>query len=367
MSDPVALLDPLVRHASDLASGGEADLAAWLGRELAMRGADEVLVESAARLQGPPAAFVAARFGRPRLLVNAHLDTVPANSGWRGDPLVPRLEGGRFIGLGACDTKGAVAALLAALDEAKPQDTMVLFSGDEEQGNAAMRAFLGRGLGRGLERAVVCEPTGLRVGSRHRGIVAFEARVTSEGGHSSRADQVRSPVGVLARLAVALDDWARGRRDEGPAGFEGLCLNLAKLDGGVAFNVIPASATLHASVRPAPGADLARLVDELRALARSAAPEAQVRFVLENAPFQTRDVGAFADLLGERTLAPVDLGFWTEAALLRAAGLDAVVFGPGDIAQAHAPDEWVAVDELSAAKELFVRMFRATVGGHGAG
>lgn len=366
MSDPAALLLPLVRVRSDHASGAEPELAHLLARELAARGADEVLVDTASRTSGAATAWVWARFGTPRLLVNAHLDTVPANSGWKADPWTPRVEGDRIIGLGACDTKGAIAAILSALDEVRPKDTLVLFSGDEEHGNVAMRAIVARGLLRGLERAIVCEPTGLKLGVRHRGIVSFEATVTSEGGHSSRADFVRAPIAVLSRLGVALDDWARARRNDGPPGFPGLCLNLAKVDGGVAFNVIPARATLSASIRPPPGADVEALEAEIRALARSVGPEIDVRFLNSNAPFATRDLGSFEPLLGELVASPVDLGFWTEAAMLSQAGVDAVVFGPGDIAHAHAPEESVTLEELAVAKAAFVRAFRATGSADGA-
>ena len=368
MSNPVELLKALVPMRTDLAGGGECDMAAHLGRELAARGADEVWVETVTRLDGPPAAFVVGRFGTPRLLVNAHIDTVPANSGWSGDPWTPRIEGERLIGLGACDTKGAIAAILSALDEVRPRDTMVLFSGDEEHGNVVMRAFLARGLAQGIERSIVCEPTGMRLGTRHRGIFSFEATVTSEGGHSSRADNTRSPIARLSRLAVALDDFAAKRRHEGPPGFPGLCLNLAKMDGGIAFNVIPAKVSLGVSLRPPPGADVEALKAEIEALVRETAPEATLRFGLENRPFGTRDLEAFRPLLGERVDAPIDLAFWTEAAMLSGAGIDAVVFGPGDIAQAHAPDEWVSLGELEETKEAFVKAFSVTVGEqHGAG
>lgn len=365
MTNPADLLLPLIRAKSDFASGGELDLSHTLARELSLRGADEVVVDSASRIDGPPTAWVAARFGTPRLLVNAHIDTVPANTGWSGDPWSPRVSDGRITGLGACDTKGAIAAILAALDEVRPHDTMVLFSGDEEHGNVAMRAIVAKGLLSGLTRAIVCEPTGLRAGVRHRGIFSFEATVTSEGGHSSRADFVRSPLAVLSRLGVALDDWARARRQTGPAGFPGVCLNLAKLDGGVAFNVIPARATLCASVRPPPGADVDAMQAEISAVAAKAAPEASLRFLMANAPFQTRDLAGFAPFLGEAAEHPIDLGFWTEAAMLAQAGVDAVVFGPGHIEAAHSPDEWVSIDELNQARDTFVRAFRATQDGHG--
>ena len=85
--------------------------------------------------------------------------------------------------------------------------------------------------------------------------------------------------------------------------------------------------------------------------------------VLDNPPFATRELEAFRPLLGTVVDAPIDLAFWTEAALLSSAGIDAVVFGPGDIAQAHAADEFVEEEELFVAKDAFVAVFRASRGG----
>jgi acetylornithine deacetylase len=312
-------------------------------------------------------AFVYARFGtgRPRLLVNAHVDTVPANAGYTASPHTLVERGGRLYGLGSADTKGAIAAIMEAVatvhDSGRaPQGVAVLFSGDEERRGTCMRAFLAdAALSGGLERAIACEPTGCAVGWRHRGIGAAEATATSAGGHSSRADIVPNPIAILARAAVALDDMGRSHRDKGPAGFEGLCLNVAALDGGLAFNVIPTRATLRMSMRPAPGANLHGLLDEAERIARAATAPTTIDWTVvnENPAFQTRDLGPFERLLGETARRPVDLGFWTEAALLSDAGIDAVVFGPGHIEQAHAADEYVDTDELQTAHQTFVRLF----------
>jgi acetylornithine deacetylase len=355
--DPVAILERLVSFRTDLVEGSERPLADHLAELLRARGPDEVTVVDVPRPDGKAAAYVYARFGRPRLVVNAHLDTVPPNAEWTSDPFVPRTSGGRLYALGAADTKGAAAAILAALEEATPKDTGILFSGDEEFSSVAMRAFLASAHREGVERALVCEPTNLRVGTRHRGFVAFEVTVTGPGGHSSHADTLPSPIAMLSRLGVALDDWSRRHREHGPPGFPGMCVNLAKLDGGVAFNVVPVQARLLVSLRPPPGADTASLYAELEGIARRIVPEGTFARLRNNVPFATRDLAAFESILGDVARAPIDLGFWTEAALLGASGIDAVVLGCGDIAQAHGPDEWVPIDELHRARDLFRGVF----------
>jgi acetylornithine deacetylase len=309
---------------------------------------------------------VYARFGddAPSLLVNAHIDTVPANSGYSSPPLDLVERQGRLHGLGAADTKGAVAAILDALaarsaEGKPPRGVGILLSGDEEKGQSIARAFLASGRARGLTRAIVCEPTGGKLGHRHRGIGSAEAVATSAGGHSSRADAVANPVVTLARAAIALDHWGRRMRELGPPGFRGLCLNVAAIDGGVAFNVIPTRATLRMSLRPAPGADVRELLDDAADEARRAAApqDLEWRVIHASPPFATKNLAAFEPLFGERVRAPVDLAFWTEAALYSAAGIDAVVFGPGHIEQAHAADEYVEVSELEMARSAFLKIF----------
>lgn len=369
VDDPVAILSELVRFRTDLQGGNERRLADHLAAELRGLGADDVIVGDVPRASGPhasekSASYVYARYGRPRLLLNAHIDTVPPNSDWSSDPFTPRITDGKLFALGSADTKGAIAAILAALAVAKsagrkPVDTGILFSGDEESSSVVIRDFVRGPYLAGLERAIVCEPTGLRAGTRHRGIASFEVDATSPGGHSSLSDKLPSPVAMLSRLAVALDDWARERRDVGPAGFEGMCLNLAALEGGVAFNVIPAHGKLVVSLRPPPGADVRELRADLEALITRVLPGTKAEFTRDNAPFATRDLASFEPLLGAIARSPIDLGFWTEAAVLSANDVDAVVFGPGDIARAHGPDEWVGLDDLVSARDIFTALFVA--------
>jgi acetylornithine deacetylase len=358
------LLMALIRVDTCNPGGDEPALSALLAEELrrAPHPPDEVLVGQVPRpgAAGVTGAWVFARWGTPRLLVNAHLDTVSAGPGWSRPPHEAYREGGRIYGLGAADTKGAIAAALAALDliDGPPRDLGLLFSGDEEGGSSCLPAFLAAGHARHTARVIVCEPTSLRAGTRHRGIVALRMRRKGEGGHSSRADHLPAPVAELARAAVAADDWGRRRRGEGPPGFAGMCLNVARLEGGVAFNVVPADASLSLSLRPPPGADTEGLLADLQAALAQAAPLSTTQVELANPPFATREVEGFRSLLGEVVDAPVDLGFWTEAAVFAAAGMDAVVCGPGDIAQAHAADEWVEVAQLYQARDLFARAYR---------
>jgi acetylornithine deacetylase len=350
-------LADLVAFDTQNPGGSERALADKLAVELRALGAD---VE---RFDTEGHASVFGRFGaRPRLLLNAHLDTVPANSGYTSSPLQLVRRGTRLHGLGAADTKGSAAAIMEALTlraSRGPIDGVaVLFSGDEEKGGVCIRDFLASERSSGLERVIVGEPTGCRVGRRHRGLCAAELGVTSPGGHSSLADRVPNPVAILSRVAVALEQVGQRYRLAGPLGLQGICMNLAAIEGGVAFNVIPTRAKLVFSVRPGPGVDHRALLDEIRRVGHEAAAPAvpEWRDLAFNPPFETRDLSGFATLFGDRMDSAIDLPYGTEAGQFVERRIDAVVFGPGRVEQAHAADEFVESAELEEAVQVILRM-----------
>jgi acetylornithine deacetylase len=331
-------------------AGNERRLCDHLAPLLRARGADEVVVADAKRTDGSPGAYVFARWGTPRRIINAHVDTVPANAGWSRDPWQPHVEGGKLYGLGSADTKGAIAATLVALDAGKPKDVGVLFSGDEEHGSRVMHAFLTSPHARDVKQAIVCEPTARTAGIAHRGVIGQAALLEGEGGHSSKADFKPKPFVQLAKLAVALDEMGRARLHDGPPGMTGICLNIAALHGGVAFNVIPQRGKLEWSLRPYPGFDRARWDAEVVATMRAIDPAIEMAASVDHAPFAcdalADAVRPFVDRIGA-------LDFWTEAALYSEHGIDAIVVGPGDIGHAHAADEHVTLADLDWAVELY--------------
>src|ERR1700689_3861975 len=133
---------PTQQAGPDGLAGDERRLCDHLAPLLRARGADDVIVAGAPRTDGSPGAYVFARWGTPRRIINAHVDTVPANAGWSRSPWTPHVTSDRLYVLGAADTKGAIAATLVALDAVRPRDVGVLFSGDEEAGSAVIHAFL---------------------------------------------------------------------------------------------------------------------------------------------------------------------------------------------------------------------------------
>jgi acetylornithine deacetylase len=358
MNEVASLLAELIAMPTQQAgphrgAGDELALCRHLAPRLERAGAAVDIVE-VPRGSGELGGYLFARWGKPRRIVNAHIDTVPANTGWTRDPWTPTQLGDRLYGLGSADTKGAIAAAVIAAERVAPTDTGLLFSGDEEHGTAAVHAFLASPAAATVQFAVVCEPTARRAGLAHRGVLASRATLRGAGGHSSKADTLHRPIPQLARLAVYLDDLGRARLHDGPADMKGLCLNVAGLHGGVAFNVVPSQAELTWSLRPAPGFDDVSWRAEVAAAAHAIDPGITIDEVIDHAPFRCAPAytGALRDLLAGHVDAFGPLDFWTEAALYGARGIHAVVVGPGNIEQAHTADEWVALADLDWAVEM---------------
>jgi acetylornithine deacetylase len=118
---------------------------------------------------------------------------------------------------------------------------------------------------------------------------------------------------------------------------------------------------LSVSLRPAPGASVDDLLGEAERRVRAATSPHAIAWAVSIAspPLQQpRDLAAFEPLLGARMASPIDLGYWTEAARLAERGIDAVVFGPGAVEQAHAADEYVEIAELEAARDAYAHLLR---------
>jgi len=285
--------------------------------------------------------------GNPSLLFNVHLDTVPDSPAWSADPHLLRVEGDRAIGLGACDIKGAAAGLIAAA-QATSGDAAFLFSSDEEANDARCIPTFLKGA-HGFTQVLVAEPTRCEAVLAHRGIVSAQMRFQGRAGHASGAvAQDASAVHQLMRWGTDALEFAAARAETRFGSMQGLRFNIGRVDGGIKPNVIAPEATLRFGFRPLPSDDIDALHAGLRAFA-PADTAYEETFRGPSLPARDADaqhVAALA-LAAQHGLAVGQaVDFWTEASLFSQAGLTALVFGPGDIAQAHTADEWVALEQL---------------------
>lgn len=349
-------LEKLVGMDTQNGSGDEIACTKILAEALSAFQPDQLILETAPRSRGKTdSGYVYAGWGTADIVLNVHIDTVPTGAGWTGNPHELRDEGDRLVGLGSSDIKGAAACILAALEINKPSNVGILFSGDEEHGSEIMPEVIRRGHYGDAKMAIVCEPTSCQVGRQHRGMLAYGAKFTGRGGHSSLSDITERPLLDAARLGAAIGDYGDQYLDFGAEPFKGLCTNIGSLKSDGSYNVIPTETEIQFSMRPPPGDNVARRARDLEAIVSKIAPNAELSQIVQLEPFACHNLGAFEAIFAEM-FKPVDLPYWTEAALLSAAGVNCVVFGPGNLDQAHKPDEYVLKEQLVSAHDLYGRV-----------
>ena len=290
--------------------------------------------------------------GAPRRVFNVHLDTVPDSPTWTASPHRLRVTGDRAIGLGACDIKGAAAGLLAAAAETTG-DAAFLFSTDEEANDArCIGAFLASD--HGFTEAVVAEPTNCEAVLAHRGISSVLMHFRGVAGHASGANAMQaSALHQAMRWGNRALDLVEAESHQRFGGLTGLRFNIGKVEGGIKANMIAPSAQVRFGFRPLPSMSIDTLHERFGTLVEAGAVE-RYEETFRGPSLPSGDIATAEDRrLEARDLAEaLDLpignavDFWTEASLFSAAGMTAIVYGPGDIAQAHTADEWVALEQL---------------------
>lgn len=313
---------------------------------------------------GRPGKFnlIAARGRGPGGLVLAgHSDTVPYDEhAWRSDPFTLTERGGRLYGLGICDMKGFLAMAVQVASEFAGKDLkqplIVVATADEERAMDGVKALVDAGRPK-ARYAVIGEPTGGRPVRMHKGIFMEAIRVVGRGGHSSRPDLGANAIEGMHRVLGALlafrDELAR-RTAPDPALFAlpYPTLNPGCIHAGDSVNRIPAACELQVDLRFPPGQGLGALRRELRE--RAAAALDGSRCAIEFASlfdgieaFETRADSALvraAEKLTGHAAGAVEFG--TEGPFLSRLGCETVILGPGDVEQAHRPDEFLALDRI---------------------
>ncbi|MET0229443.1 MAG: acetylornithine deacetylase [Rhodanobacteraceae bacterium] len=299
--------------------------------------------------------------GKPKRLFNVHLDTVPDSPHWSASPFALRVDGERAVGLGACDIKGAAAALLTAA-ASSDGDAAFLFTSDEEANDPrCIAAFLAKH--QAYESVLVAEPTRCEAVLAHRGISSVLMRFAGRAGHASSASAtIDSAVHQAARWSTRALAFAEAQSHARFGGLTGLRFNIGRIEGGIKANVVAPSAEVRFGLRPLPSMDTDAVLATLHDFADPAPSEFAETFRGPSLPagdvadaesrrLAARDV---ADALGLAIGNAVD--FWTEASLFSQAGYTTFVFGPGDIAEAHTADEFVALSQLDAYTETVTRL-----------
>ncbi|NLE57027.1 MAG: M20 family metallopeptidase [Planctomycetes bacterium] len=314
------------------------------------------------------------RADAPWLLFESHLDTVSADN-MIIDPFSGRISEGRVFGRGACDTKSSGAAMLTALTAYRagvhqPNNVAVLYTADEEIGKTGIRAFVNQSLHTLDFRpagAIVGEPTGLRPVVAHNGIVRWCIRTKGVAAHSSDPRKGRSAITMMVNVIQAMESQYIPRLSAShPLTGSARC-SINVIRGGTQVNMIPDACRIEIDRRVVPGEnpqDVLPAVERLLDRLRQENPDLQVQqdppFI--DPPLDTRGNEAFIAFVQSALSAmsmPHEAGggaYGTDASSFGEALIPAVVLGPGNIEQAHAENEWITLDQLQSAVDVYLRL-----------
>lgn len=320
-----------------------------------------------------------------RLLFNGHMDTVPAGDLglWTDDPWAAAVRDGKLFGLGSADMKAGVAAMIEAIRALSLSGASfergLLFTAvvDEEVGFKGTKALLAEGKLANCEMACVSEPTGLRIGNRLKGALEFSARTSGRSAHTGIAFAGDNAIYKMGRYLEELrryNDALKERADDADLRYP--TVNVGKVSGGVGVTLVPDRCELEFDRQVLPGETMEAAEREIRELteAFSRREGVDVELILRQ-KFDNWSVadseavvrglaGALRDLHGAE---PEYAGFngYAEVELLAAAGIPSVLYGPGTLDTAHAPNEFVPLDEALAAAKAYAlwayRFMTATV------
>lgn len=308
--------------------------------------------------------------GKPAgVIVSGHTDTVPWDGqAWSVDPLSATVKDGRLWGRGAADMKGFIGVALAQaqrfLESDAPFAVHYAFSYDEEVGCFGVRELIAdlREAGIAPLACIIGEPTGMVPAIAHKGVRRWRCCVRGKEAHSSLTPQSVNAIEMAARVIGTLRDMAERFEREEPryAGFDVpfSTVSVGQFHGGIADNVVPRDAEFRYEFRDLPTADAAAMQREVEAAAAAlrpamqrVAPEAGFRFEpICDVPSFLAEADAPLTRLAQRLSGEARttlVAFGTEAGLFKAAGIPTVVCGPGEIAQAHQPDEYVTLEQLA--------------------
>jgi acetylornithine deacetylase len=293
------------------------------------------------------------------LVLSGHTDTVPYDEGrWRYDPFRLTEADNRLYGLGASDMKAFFALAIEAARHC-PAETLgapliLLATADEESSMDGARDLVA--LGRPRARyAVIGEPTGLRPVHMHKGIIMEAIHVYGHAGHSSNPQLGASALEGMHKVLGELLAWRgelQASHNDPRFAVPVPTLNPGAIHGGDNPNRICAHCELHFDLRALPGMDLdalRRSLDErLAALLSGGALRVERRSLIDGTPaMQTPADSAIVRAAETLTGHPAEaVAFCTEGPYLNALGMDSIILGPGDIAQAHQPDEYLALDRI---------------------
>ncbi len=282
---------------------------------------------------------IIAIFGKPELLINCHMDTVPPSGKWKHDPCKLNVSSGNAYGLGTADTKGNIYAVLKTVAKVKPKNLMLLFSIDEEAGkiDSGVTHFLKSKYKKGIKYAIVCEPTSLKFVNKHKGYYSYTINVKSKPKHSS--EKQKSSKKYYNAITKAADLILK---------FDNYGFNIGKISGGVQGNVIAENCEFKISIRTyKPPKEI--LKDIKKIVKDTPKVKIKLNFIGKPLDHENKPLPFVKSKCSE-------VNFWTEASLFNYSNIDAIAFGCGNIKQAHTNNEFIKINELEKTQKIFEKI-----------
>ena len=316
---------------------------------------------------------------RPGLVLSGHTDVVPIDGQeWSTDAFSVVEKDGRLHGRGTCDMKSFVAVVLAKVPEIKARvratPVHLAFSYDEEVGCIGVRRMLDMVARRPVRpyACIVGEPTEMKVIRAHKGKISIRAHVRGFECHSSLAPRGVNAVQYAAEFIANLNRMGRRLATDGPFDDEFdipfTTVHTGTIQGGTALNIVPKDCSFEFEFRHLPAHDPRALLAEAVAFARHEL-EPAMHAVNRDTGFRFEERSSFPGLATDEaaevtTLCKAATGangtskvaFGTEAGLFEAAGIPTIVCGPGNIDQAHKPDEFIALEQVALCEEFLSRV-----------
>jgi N-acetyl-ornithine/N-acetyl-lysine deacetylase len=291
--------------------------------------------------------------GRPILMLCGHLDTVPPF-------FPPQIKGTRLFGRGAADDKGGLAAVInavASIEQSKLKGTLLTtFVVDEELKSLGAQNILPY---IDADFGVVCEPTGLKIANGHKGRLTFYIEVNGKSAHASKPELGKNAIVTMAKLVLQIETMLLPKHPV--LGNE--TITVTEITGGDAPNIVPNRCQIGVDYRFVPPHDALNVLEMLRAKL----PDAKIEFAdnLKNfsQPFYLPDHEIITLLIDSIRFCGqnpqiVTMDASTDASRFNEAGIPTIVFGPGDIAQAHTTDEWIDLREVETASKIFGELIK---------
>lgn len=369
------LLKTMVTFDTSNEPGNEDPLARFLGSEVEKFGFDAKIVPC-----GKNRSSMVAIKGNPqgiKGILNGHIDVVPASNNWTTDPFVLTQNGDKLFGRGTADMKGGIASMLAAVkklgdegfDYSKGQ-LILAFVADEELHNKGTQSVLDLPEVKEVDFAIIGEPTNLEICIGHRGTARSVIKLHGKPCHSSKPEEGINAISKMSFVIQAIDKHNEALKAIKHPILPSPSIAVVMIEGGEKDNIIPGQCeikfdrrTLPSDTKSSVHAEITNLLDKVGEEVKNFSYEIEPYIYLEAGEVSTKSLvvskskNAYKKAFGEEAVLK-DFTATCEQSLFMNASIDTVIFGPGNIQQAHIDDEFTYLSQLLSATDFYYELIK---------